>query len=78
MNNHNYTLHRIVEDSPYFWVIFCTQCGHVSYYGNWCTADWQKVQSNLPGECVESTDEVITSPTFAAIAHRESVQGEEE
>lgn len=55
---HNYVWQRCVpEDSPlarFYWVIFCTKCGHVAYFGNNSEVSNEKMQANLPRPCCPS------------------------
>jgi len=48
---HNYVLERVCPSEPYRWVIFCSKCGHVAFYGNAPSGFNEKAQSELPRPC---------------------------
>lgn len=53
--SHNYVFQRCVpethEAARFYWVIFCTKCGHVAYFGNNTTVSNERMQADLPRPC---------------------------
>ena len=55
---HNYIYQKVdhtdnTDYDRYFWLIYCTQCGHVAWYGNATNEFLKEMQANLPRDCAK-------------------------